>query len=233
MADQLTVRDVVFQVKPGNAGGGAYGGSDSCSMKWVTGFHGKYNTKTYKYDSFDLQQNFSGFTSGVLGLTTETQENMYNLPEGLKKTGFIKLGGFKSAHGTYLCNLWFLEPRAGKDDSYNKGKDYHFYPNVELYPGGPGCDGKAVTFDDKELKKLHETVAKHLEQIEVLTSKLASAEEKITELKAQLAEQRSLRKSLRPSRNLFGVQQGNAKAILQSRSGKTNKVRMGKRIPRD
>ena len=227
-----TISDVEFGFGTLKKPNLCYGGSGSCSLKWLDGLSGTYNCQTRKYEGLKMPQDFHSYPSPILCLASDNQlKNNYGEAPGLalalEQAGFFELGGWRSAHGTYNCHLYFYEPRAGKDDGYNKGDAYHFYPNPEVFKGAPGCGGK----DNGKLQKELESVRAELEaankKLAASTEKLAAAETKIQELKTAAAERRLLRKAQRNTSSANNKKEGST--LLRSEVRKPKGVRMGGR----
>lgn len=190
----------------------------SCSLRWLTGLRGEYDYTTHTYKNLKLDMPpYGDWNAPIMCLATDNQERE-GVAKTLREEGFIKLGGCRSAHGEYNCNLWIKEPREGKKDNYNPAEAYHFYANPNVYK-----EGAEKGEEGGEIARLQDELATLTKERDRLQGKLMASEEKVTQLKAHKAEQRLLRKKTAST--------GKAKAgrlALRTGTRRTNGVRMGR-----
>lgn len=131
-----------------------WGGTGACSIRWLSSMSGIYDIESRTYGPAKAEYARMGYDCPVACLLTDHQEQCYG--QWYSSQGFVKLGGWRSAHGTYNCNLWVLEPREGKTDAYNPGTEYHFYPNEEVFKHleAARSRSKQEKKDDADDKKL-------------------------------------------------------------------------------
>lgn len=171
-------------------------------MNWLAGLYGEYDYTTRKYGVFKYKHDAAKDYHPVLCLATDSQLAATDgaLEKGLHEAGFIRLGGFKTVHGTYLCNLFFLDPRYKKgqqgNNAGNAPEDFRFYPSAEAYMGHGKADLKKEAL--RGLKEKYEALVeenrRHIDALAAAREDLDGVKMKLAEAKATLAEKRALRK---------------------------------------